>query len=79
MPRRSRYRPGQPLVRHEVIINLIAHMTTKTELKIRAALDRGRYPTGIAITAEELAEANLTRADFHAEWYYAIFPTRKTQ
>jgi len=68
---------GQPLISHEVIINLIAHTTTKTGLKIRAALDRGRYPTGVAIAADELAAVNLKRADFHGEWNYAIYPTRK--
>ena len=68
---------GQPLVSHEVIINLIAHTTTKTGLKIRAALDRGRYPTGVAIAADELAAVNLKRADFHGDWNYAIYPTRK--
>ena len=68
---------GQPLISHEVIINLIAHTTTKTGLKIRAALDRGHYPTGVAIAADELAAVNLKRADFHGDWNYAIYPTRK--
>jgi hypothetical protein len=68
---------GQPLISHEVIINLIAHTTTKTGLKIRAALDRGRYPTGVAIAADELAAVNLKRADFHGDWNYTIYPTRK--
>ena len=68
---------GQPLISHEVIINLIAHTTTKTGLKIRAALDRGRYPTGVAIAAHELAAVNLKRADLHGDWNYTIYPTRK--
>jgi len=68
---------GQPLISHEVIINLIAHTTTKTGLKIRAALDRGRYPTGVAIAADELAAVNLKRADFHGDWNYTIYPTRR--
>ena len=68
---------GQPLISHEVIINLIAHTTTKTGLKIRAALDRGRYPTGVAIAADELAAVNLKRADFHGDWNYTVLPTRK--
>jgi hypothetical protein len=58
---------GQPLVSHEVIINMIAHTATKTALKIRAALDRGRYPTGVAIAADELAAVNVKRADFHGD------------
>jgi len=68
---------GQPLVSHEVIINLIASTATKTGLKIRAALDRGSYPTGVAIAEEQLAAVNLKRADFYGDWNYAILPTRK--
>jgi transposase len=67
---------GQPLVSHEVIINLIASTATKSGLKIRAALDRGCYPTGVAIADEQLAAVNLKRAPFHGDWNYAILPTR---
>jgi len=68
---------GQPLVSHEVIINLIANTATKTGLKIRAALDRGSYPTGVAIAEEQLAAVNLKRAAFHGDWNYAILSTLK--
>ena len=65
---------GKPLVSHDIIINLIASTATKTGLKIRAELDRGSYPTGVAVADEELASVNLKRADFHGEWNYAIRP-----
>ena len=68
---------GRPLVSHEVIINLIANTTTRTGLKIRAALDTGIYPTGITVTDEELAALNLKRSDFHGEWNYKLLPIRK--
>ena len=68
---------GRPLVSHQVIINLIASTATKTGLKIRAAMDRGSYPTGVAIAEAQLAAVNLKRADFHGEWNYTILPTRK--
>ncbi len=68
---------GRPLVSHEVIINLIANTATKTGLKIRAAMDRGSYPTGVTVPDEQLAAVNLTRADFHGDWNYAILPKRK--
>jgi hypothetical protein len=64
---------GHPLVSHEVIINLIANTTTKAGLKIRAALDRGKYPVGIKITDAELSGLNLKRAKFHGDWNYALF------
>jgi hypothetical protein len=68
---------GKPLISHEVIINLIAHTATKSGLRIRAALDRGRYPIGVSVAAEELAAVNLKRAEFHGEWNYIILPNRK--
>jgi hypothetical protein len=68
---------GQPLINHEVIVNLIANTATKAGLKIRAALDRGRYPTGVPVAEEEFAAVHLKRSDFHGDWNYAIYPTRK--
>ncbi len=68
---------GQPLVSHEVIINLTASTSTKTGLKIRAALDRGSYPIGVPVADEQLAAVNLKPAAFHGDWNYAILPTRK--
>ena len=69
---------GRPLVSHEVIIQLIANTRTKTGLKIRAALDSGRYPTGIKVSDEELAALKIKRAKFHGDWNYALLPARKT-
>jgi hypothetical protein len=68
---------GRPLVSHEVIVNLIANTTTQAGLKIRAELDRGKYPTGIKITDAELALLNLKPDNFHGEWNYTILPDRK--
>ena len=68
---------GRPLVSHEVIVNLIANTTTQAGLKIRAELDRGKYPTGIRITDAELASLNLKPANFHDDWNYAVLPKRK--
>jgi transposase len=67
---------GQPLVSHEVIIQLIANTTTKTGLKIRAQLDAGRYPTGIQVSDQQLAAVNLKRAGFHGDWNYTLLPGR---
>jgi len=68
---------GRPLVSHEVIVNLIANTTTRAGLKIRAELDRGKYPTGIKITDAELALLNLKQDNFHGDWNYTVLPTRK--
>jgi hypothetical protein len=68
---------GRPLVSHEVIVNLIANTTTRAGLKIRAELDRGKYPTGIKITDAELALLNLKQDKFHGDWNYTVLPARK--
>lgn len=68
---------GRPLVSHEVIVNLIANTTTQAGLKIRAELDRGKYPTGIKITDAELALLNLKQDNFHGDWNYTVLPTQK--
>ena len=68
---------GRPLVSHEVIINLIASTTTKTGLRIRAALDERKYPTGIKVSDEQLAEVNLTAGRFRGDWNYSISPSSK--
>jgi hypothetical protein len=68
---------GQPLISHEVIVNLIANTTTRSGLKIRAELDSAQYPSGIKITNDEFAAVNIKRADFHGEWNYTLKPTYK--
>ena len=65
---------GRPLVSHEVIVNLIANTTTRTGLRVQAALDTGRYPKGRKITKEQMATVNLERAEFHGDWNYTIKP-----
>jgi Rhodopirellula transposase DDE domain len=64
---------GRPLV------NLIANTRTKAGLKIRAELDRGKYPTGIKISDSELAMLNLKLDSFRGDWNYSVMPKpRKT-
>ena len=65
---------GQPLVSHEVIVNLIAATTTRKGLKVRAQLDTNPYPKGIKVSDEEFASIRLARDDFHGEWNYTITP-----
>ena len=65
---------GKPLVSHEAIVNLIANTTTKTGLKVRAALDHGLYPTGRTITKKEMREVNVESLGPHEGWAYVIRP-----
>ena len=65
---------GRPLTSHEVIVNLIANTTTRTGLPIEAALDAGRYPTGVKVPQHEMDALRIERDDFHPDWNYAILP-----
>ena len=63
---------GRPLVSHEVVVDLIGATTTRTGLRVRAELDRGRYPTGVKVRDAELAAVPLIQHDWHGEWNYTI-------
>jgi hypothetical protein len=65
---------GQPLISHEVVVNLIASTTTSKGLHVRAALDTRQYPTGIKIDDAALAAVRLTPDKFHGDWNYSIAP-----
>jgi len=65
---------GKPLVSHEVVVNLIAHTTTRAGLKIKAELDTHSYPTGVKVSEEKYESINLRGKRFHAEWNYTLAP-----
>lgn len=65
---------GRPLVSHDVVVNLIANTTTQAGLKVKAALDKNTYETGIKVTDAEMAKLKLTPANFHGDWNYTIRP-----
>lgn len=68
---------GQPLISHEVIVNLIKATTTSKGLRVEAAVDDRQYPAGEKVTDEELERVNLTRCEFHGEWNYTISPQQR--
>jgi hypothetical protein len=65
---------GQPLVRHEVMIHLIANTRTRSGLLVRAKLDPAKYPKGVKVTDEDFASIRLEPDPFHGSWNYAILP-----
>lgn len=65
---------GRPLITYKTVVNLIASTTTKTGLRVQAAIDENNYQTGIEVSDEQLARVNITRASFHGEWNYTISP-----
>ena len=66
---------GRPLVSHEVIVNLIGSTTTRAGLRIHADLDPQRYPTGVKVSDDALAQVPIDHHTFHGEWNYTIRPT----
>jgi transposase len=65
---------GQPLISHEVIVNLIAGTTTRKGLKVHAELDDSSYPSSIKVSDAEFESIRITRNEFHGEWNYRIDP-----
>ena len=65
---------GQPLISHEVIVNLIAKTTTRWKIKVYAELDNSSYPSGIKIGDTEFEIIRIIRNEFHGEWNYRIDP-----
>ena len=65
---------GKPLVSHQAIVNLIAATTTRTGLRVKAALDTRRYETAVEVTDEVFARLRITPHTFHGDWNYTIAP-----
>ena len=53
-------RRGKPLVRHQVIIKLIANTTTDTGLTVACRLDNNTYQKGIKVSDAEMATLTST-------------------
>lgn len=68
---------GRPLLDHAVIVQLIGNTTTTTGLAIQAELDLKVYPTGIAISDQQMKALHLSRAKFHGKDWNDIIKPRK--
>ena len=67
---------GKPLTSLAAIVSLIGATTTSTGLRVRAEIDKGRYPGGVVVTEEQMAQVQLDPHEFHGEWNYTIRPRR---
>jgi hypothetical protein len=67
---------GQPLVSHEVVVNLIGATTSHKGLKVRAEIDDAQHKKGNKVTDTEIAAVRIARDDFYGEWNYVISPNR---
>jgi hypothetical protein len=62
------------LVSHQAIVNLIAATTTRTGLRVKAALDTRRYHTAVQVPDEVFDRLRVTSHAFHGDWNYTIAP-----
>ncbi|MFE4518052.1 ISAzo13 family transposase [Kitasatospora sp. NPDC056783] len=65
---------GRPLTSHNVIVNSIAATTTRTGLRVEAALDTGTYDTGVKVTDAQIDALPMHRHRFHGDWNYTLHP-----
>ena len=70
---------GKPLVNLVTIVSLIGDTTTEAGLRIRSEIDRGRYPLGVEITDQQMAQIHLKPHTFHGDWNYTIRPRTRKQ
>jgi len=68
---------GKPLVDLVTIVSLIGDTTTDEGLRVRSEVDPGRYPKGVVIRDEQMAQIQLEPHTFHGDWNYTIRPHRK--
>ena len=65
---------GEPLVSLAAIVSLIGSTRTDAGLRVRSEIDRRRYPSGVAVTADQMKQIRLRRHRFHGDWNYTIRP-----
>jgi hypothetical protein len=65
---------GKPLRTFETVVQLIANTRTNTGLRVRAKLDRRKYPKGVVISKEHMSSLDLHRSEFHGDWNYKLQP-----
>ncbi len=67
---------GRPLRTFETVVDLIGHTRTAAGLRVKAKLDKRRYPTGRIVTRAEMRDLALHPHAFHGDWNYELRPRR---
>ena len=65
---------GKPLRTFETIVDLIGNTRTAAGLRVKAKIDKRKYPTGVVTTKAEMDSLSLHRDEFHGEWNYELHP-----
>jgi hypothetical protein len=63
---------GRPLISHDVVVNLIGATKTTSGLRVKARLDKRKYPTGVEVPDNAMQALNLRPHEFHGEWNYTL-------
>ena len=64
------------MVSHEIVVKLIGATMTKSGLRVRAKLDKRKYPLKVKVSDEEMKALNIEPDEFHGEWNYTIKPRK---
>ena len=65
---------GKPLRTFETIVDLIGNTRTPAGLRVKAKLDKRKYPTGVDIKKSQMKALASTVDDFRGEWNYELRP-----
>ena len=65
---------GKPLRTFETVIELIGNTRTAAGLRVKAKLDKRKYPKGVGTTDADMAALSLHRNAFRGEWNYELHP-----
>ena len=65
---------GRPLRTFQTVVDLIGHTRTAAGLRVKAKLDKRRYPTGRIVTRAEMQDLALHPHAFHGDWNYELRP-----
>ena len=65
---------GRALRTFETVVRLIGSTRTKKGLRVRAKLDKRKYPTGVVVSKAEMSRLSIHRREFHGDWNYDLHP-----
>lgn len=65
---------GKPLRTFETIVDLIGNTRTASGLRVKAKLDKRKYPTGLKTSNAQMQALSLHRDDFRGDWNYELRP-----
>ncbi len=68
---------GEPLRDYETIVSLIARTTNGKATESHLSPRPSSICNRIKLSARDLEEINISRADFHGEWNYTNHPSKK--